>query len=720
MIDFGVGLMVHISFLLIIGMIIMVVRKCQKSQIRTAFICTIGIIGTWCLSELLIIDILALTGIINMFLVDTSYIGLCLTPVALLYLGKVILHPDWKPHPLHLLFAVIPVISIIIIFTNNMHNLFFVQFALSPSEIITGPYFVFHSIYSYGCIAVSIFFMIISSARNSGFFSKQSLFVILGLLITLIPNVLYSFDLMDMPYSISTSTFTITLLCFFIAFYKYRFISSMPINIQQVVDLVSDGYLVVDKQFDILYYNKALFNLLPNDTIVKMGDKLQSFIEACLQNITYETFLELHKKAVTEQRTVSEEGHILGETYVSIEITPVIQYRMLVGSIIILKDITQARLLVESTRANRAKNEFLSRMSHEMRTPMNAILNMTELAKNTSEPEKRNDWLDKVSVASRHLLNLIDDVLDISKIEEKKINLVYYEFNLKKLIEEIADSAEFDLKNKKHALSVETDSEIPEKLSGDWKLLSQVIKNLLSNACKFTPEQGLIKIKAFILESENENYTIQIEVTDNGVGIPKDKQSKIFIPFEQADGGIDRQFDGVGLGLTISKNIIELMGGEIWVESEPGKGSTFAFTVKLRITSDEDSAIPIYNYEDKTAMLVDDVIINREIVMALLEDTKIGIDCAENGQQALDLFRADPKRYNIIFMDINMPVMDGVEATRRIRALGIEGANVPIVAITANTLPDEVEKYREAGMTAHIGKPVDMDDLWNKTAMYII
>jgi CheY-like chemotaxis protein len=205
-------------------------------------------------------------------------------------------------------------------------------------------------------------------------------------------------------------------------------------------------------------------------------------------------------------------------------------------------------------------------------------------------------------------------------------------------------------------------------------------------------------------------------VIDNGIGISKEKQSIIFTPFEQADGGIDRQFGGVGLGLTISKNVVELMGGEIWVESEPGKGSKFAFTVKLKIPADRPAV-----FNGKTALLVEDNEINREILIALLEETQMRLECAENGLEALELFSADPSKYDIIYMDINMPVMDGIESTRRIRALGIpEGAAVPIVAVTANALPEEVETYISAGMNDYVSKPVELATLLGKTSKYLM
>ena len=716
----------YITLLLCVVMIIIILRKSQPSQVRTAILIMLIIVVISTINDILLIKIFTATNVINTFFVKFSSIGSSLMPVSLLYLGKVILHPDWRPKLRHSIFLVVPLISIIMMFTNDLHHLVFIDFSLSSSETVYGAYYIFHSVYSYGCVAVGYVFLCIAAVRNLGIFSKQTLFVMLGIAISLVPNILFSLGIIDLPYGVTIAAVTLTLLCFFIAFAKYRLLSAIPIKLQQVVDLISDGYLVADNRFTIIYCNQALKKLSPQTAEIIIGEELQAFIEKCLLNISYDSFLELHKQALAEQKTISAEGHIPGGIYVSVEITPVIQTGTFAGSIILFKDITQARLLVESTRANQAKNEFLSRMSHEMRTPMNAILNMTELAQNTDDPEKRKDWLDKVVGSSRRLLHIIDDVLDISKIEGKKLILVNDVFNFTKLIQEVASSADADIKGKKHTLSIDIDQDIPESLIGDEKLLAQVVANLLSNACKFTPEQGQIHIKAFTRETVNENVnetetiTLQVEVTDNGIGIPIEKQRSIFIPFEQADGGIDRQYGGVGLGLTISKNIVELMGGELWVESEPEKGSTFTFTVKLHTKTPDEENKNISVLAGKKALLVDDVEINREIILALLEDTQMQIDCAENGRQALDLFSADPRKYDIIYMDINMSVMDGLEATRRIRALGTpESASVPIIAITANAIPEEVEEYINAGMNDHLVKPVDMISLLNKTVKCI-
>ena len=384
-----------------------------------------------------------------------------------------------------------------------------------------------------------------------------------------------------------------------------------------------------------------------------------------------------------------------------------------------MERIITAKELAE--QSSHAKSEFLSRMSHEMRTPMNAIVGMTSLARSTNDPVKIDEYMEKAGNASQHLLRLMDDILDIYDIGENKFTLAFSEFNFADIIRELLNVINTDIKEKQQTLSVDIDPSIPETFIGDGKRLVQVIGKLLSNAHKYTHRQGSIQFKAFVLNVDNDILTMQFEVIDNGIGISREHMESLFVPFEQVDGGIDRRFGGAGLSLAISKRIVEMMDGMIWVESKPEKGSKFVFTVKLKIKSSEVQRDGSLSFEGKTALLVDDVEINREIVMAILEDTLIQIECAVNGREALEIFSSAPEKFDVIIMDINMPEMDGVEATRRIRALSApEGAQIPIIAMTANVLSNEVDKYLSAGMNDHVGKPVDFDKLLRILKKYLL
>ena len=534
------------------------------------------------------------------------------------------------------------------------------------------------------------------------------------------------------------------------------------------------------------------------------------------------------------------------------------------GVLVIMHDVTEIVKAKEiAEHASSAKGEFLSRMSHEMRTPMNAIIGMTSIAKGSKDPDKKEYCLDKIESASKHLLGVINDILDMSKIEANKFELSCQAFDFEKMLINVTNVINFRIEEKKQNLIINQDKNIPVSIIGDELRLSQVITNLLTNAVKFTPESGTITLSAKDLSVPAGKPTLQIEVADNGIGISVEQQSRLFTSFEQAEGGTARKYGGTGLGLAISKRIVELMGGRIWIESEFGTGSKFIFTIEYEedyskprtklIINKEDMHVlavddspeireyftdvmtslelsydvaadgyealnmiinrkdkpyniffvdwkmpkmngieltrkikeitmnnaviimisaaewsdiekdateagvdrfiskPLFqtilinsinecvgftdneitnqqttateranNYKNHTILIAEDVDINREIMRGILEETGISIDFAENGLEAILMFKEQPSRYSLILMDIHMPEMDGYEATRKIRALDYESIKaIPIIAMTANVFREDIEKCLSAGMNDHIGKPIDIDDLFKKFELYL-
>ena len=521
------------------------------------------------------------------------------------------------------------------------------------------------------------------------------------------------------------------------------------------------------------------------------------------------------------------------------------------------KTLETARRVAES--ANIAKSEFLSRMSHEIRTPMNAILGMINIGLSSDDIERKDYCLMRADSASKHLLGIINDILDMSKIEADKFELLYSVFDFEKTLKNITDMANVRAVEKQQEFIVNLDYDVPEYIFTDELRLSQVITNLLTNAIKFTPENGTVMLNIRKIEEFGDDVSLQIEVSDTGIGITEEQQKRLFMSFNQADSSISQNYGGTGLGLAISKRIVELMGGEIWVESIIGIGSKFIFTLKtkkvegksraqlydkinlrnIRILAVDDSeetrvyfkhvmealklevdvaydgyhalkmigssndkpfniffvdwhmpgmdgieltrrikeingsnSIVImisandldavekeataagvdhfitkplfpstlinaintcmgaelyesmedahkqqsecgYDFHNYTILIAEDIEINREIMSAILAETNLSIEYAENGMVAVTMFEADPEKYDLILMDINMPVMDGYEATRRIRALGpVKGRDIPIIAMTANVFREDIEKCIESGMDDHIGKPIDATDLF--------
>ncbi|MDR3358165.1 MAG: response regulator [Desulfovibrio sp.] len=516
----------------------------------------------------------------------------------------------------------------------------------------------------------------------------------------------------------------------------------------------------------------------------------------------------------------------------------------------------------EAIAGANAKSSFLANMSHEIRTPLNAVVGMTTLGKNASSPERKDYCFSKIEDASNHLLGVINDILDISKIEANKLELSPRNFDFEKMVQRVFNVVNFRVEEKRLNFLFHKDKTIPRALLGDAQRLAQVIANLLSNAIKFTPELGTVSLTVRLLREEEGIFTLQFEVTDTGIGLSPEQQAKLFSPFQQAESDTSRKFGGTGLGLAISKRIVELMNGRIWVSSEPGRGSTFAFTVCLergameyhnllspdvnwgnvRVLAVDDASEdreyfldvagqlhiscdvaasgeealrmsamngpydiyfmdwkmpgmdgletaarigeatagksvvimvssadlrhietdakkagvghflskPIFRSdivdclnqclgrpwpanakerqgvepEERFAgyriLLAEDVEINREIALALFEPTGLAVDCAENGRQALEMIQAAPERYDAVLMDIQMPEMDGYEATRKIRGLDDARARaVPIIAMTANVFREDVEKCLAAGMDDHTGKPLDFEDVKRKLRKYL-
>jgi signal transduction histidine kinase/CheY-like chemotaxis protein/NAD-dependent dihydropyrimidine dehydrogenase PreA subunit len=541
---------------------------------------------------------------------------------------------------------------------------------------------------------------------------------------------------------------------------------------------------------------------------------------------------------------------------------------MLIVSSILERELTESLIKAKEAAlaGTQAKSDFLSKMSHEIRTPMNAIIGMTRIAENAGDIGKLKYCLATIKGSSTHLLGIINDILDMSKIEAGKFDLDSAPFNLEKTLSGISDIIDEKIEQKRQVLNILPALDMPMYYRGDELRLAQVLTNLLSNAAKFTPEGGRITVRVEETERKEDVSRLRFSVADTGIGMTEEQKARIFSPFQQADRDITRRFGGTGLGLAISKNIVEKMNGCIWVSSEAGKGSSFIFEVELERTRtqgqkdpaagirqllpkdlrilvveddpdlldqlargleafgvapdsaqsgaeaerlavehsydavfveaclssgtdpsetgrelktaetlslllDPEKIIIISSFlewnriEEKAAalgikrrlgkpvflstlfeaispavetaksgdkhdeirpdfsgvclLLAEDIDINREIFLAILEDTGISVETAENGRVALNMFKENPGKYDIIIMDVQMPEMDGIEATRAIRAIATEEAKkIPIVAMTANVFREDIERCLVAGMNDHLKKPVEEKALLEKIGYF--
>ncbi len=390
-------------------------------------------------------------------------------------------------------------------------------------------------------------------------------------------------------------------------------------------------------------------------------------------------------------------------------------------------ELDKARAAAEA--ASRAKSTFLANMSHELRTPMNAIMGMTDLALRKTTDPKMRDQLGKVANASQHLLHVINDILDISKIEAERLTLEKISFKLGTVLENIMGLIGQKVMDKGLKLRVDLTPEVArQSLLGDPQRLGQILLNFAGNALKFT-EQGAITVRVRPVAEGDDDATVMLrfEVEDTGIGIAVEDQQRLFTAFEQADSSMTRKYGGTGLGLAISKRLANMMGGAVGVVSTPGQGSTFWFTARLGKAA--DAVLPAPTFAQDTAearlkaqfagtrvLLAEDEPINQEVSRSLLEDVGFAVDLAEDGLQAVALARQN--RYALILMDMQMPHLNGVDATREIRALP-GCAETPILAMTANAFDEDRQVCLEAGMNDHIGKPVDPERLFETIVKWL-
>lgn len=363
--------------------------------------------------------------------------------------------------------------------------------------------------------------------------------------------------------------------------------------------------------------------------------------------------------------------------------------------------------------ANRAKSDFLARMSHEIRTPINAVMGMSHLCLRTPVSDVQRHYLSTIHTAAGNLLHIVNDILDFSKIEANKLTVENTVFSPDRVLTNLENIFRFRAMEKGIDFALERDPALPPYVHGDPLRLQQVLTNLLGNAVKFTAE-GRVKLDVRRVEPEagGDAARMAFSVSDTGMGITKEHLDDIFQPFTQAEGSISRIFGGTGLGLTISRHLAELMGGELSVRSAPGQGSTFCCMLPLKPADapPEDGMTegPVHFPEAKV-LLVEDNDINREIALAMLGECGVRADVARNGREALDAVQKNA--YHLVFMDIQMPIMDGLEATRRIRAAGFLPDVLPVVAMTAHALHGDREISLAAGMNDHITKPLRIEEV---------
>lgn len=569
---------------------------------------------------------------------------------------------------------------------------------------------IFHTLYSLVVIFYIVFgitILVRTIGRESNPRRKKRLLLILASVIAQSFFYLLSMTRVMGNYDPNTLGYTISSLLMFYAMFRFRLLDTLTLAKDYVIDEVSEGIIAVDYDDSIEYYNRPALGIFPD--IVRNQEETLKILRTALEQ---DVPLELGGKIYAVEEKVLYDGDVQqGKVYVLIDETEHYSY---------MKELMEQKQIAED--ANASKSAFLSIVSHEIRTPMNAVVGMTELLLRDVLTDKQRKYLTNIKNSGSALTMIINDILDQSKIEAGKMEIVDSVYELRPMIDDVIMIIENRIGSKPIHLMTSIDEKIPEQMVGDSLRIRQIIINLMNNAVKFT-ESGYIQLSVRLEEETEAAYRIRFGVKDSGQGIKEEDLIKLGEAFTQVNTEKNHGKEGTGLGLSISKNFIALMGGELKVESIYGKGSEFFFTIEQKKAEELSEAgnkcanawkTKAFTAKGATVLIVDDTEINLLIMQELLSPYKMAVDTANSGRKAIEMISV--KKYDVIFMDYMMPGMDGVETTDKIRKMTAKETQsgnteyfktVPIIALTGDTSDRTMEMFKMAGIDDFTEKPVD-------------
>ena len=666
----------------------------------------------------------------KIFWAKFQYFGITFTPVCglaftLQYTGQ----ERWLTRRNLLLLSIIPILTIVAAFTNQWHGLLRQKeelLRISENFVILtrtfGPWFWVYVVYSYVEVTLIVVLLVRFAIRSWSWYREQAILIIIGALTPLAWNFLYISNMSPvLGLDFTPSAFTVSGIAWLWAILRYRLFDIMPVAREAIIDRMGDGIIVLDAQERIVDLNPAAQQLL--DRLA--GDLIGQPVTVLLQD-HHDLRERLREKGVVEV-SAERQGQM---SHHEVRVSPLSDSRGLpTGRLVILHDITERKQMENellraketAEQANRAKSVFLANMSHEIRTPMNAIIGMTDLVLETNLNPEQREYLQAAHNAAGSLLGLLNDILDLSKVEAERLDIEETDFDLHQIMQQLIGIISGRASEKGLALLLDVHLDVPAVLRGDPLRLRQILVNLAGNAIKFTDE-GRVTIEVTVQEDHETHVILQFAVTDTGIGIPQDKIEQVFDSFTQVDSSTTRRYGGTGLGLAISKRLVELMNGQIWADSEIGRGSTFRFTLPLKVISRQaqqpgsglleapQTALPLHPAHEKLRILMaEDEPINRQIMEKQLSRRGYLVTAVQDGYTALATLAE--KDFDLLLTDVRMPGMDGVQLMQAIRT-DSRWKNLPIIAMTAHTMKGDREHLLAMGMDDYIDKPINMDRLF--------
>lgn len=634
--------------------------------------------------------------------------------------------PQWVIH----LLLVLNMGFYVMIATVDYHHLYYKDYWLAPSkanlngytlEISPAPMYYVYMAFLLAEIMTTIGIIISSYCSQRSMPNKGKIhFLMIAAMLS--PMLLLSLRILKILKGDEPTPLGILLSCIFmsIAVVKYGLFDPVKNAKNYIIDNLKEAVIVTDADHRFLFLNSMADKIITSinkEQGYSTDDKIYAFIQGS------QDFFDWKDRHYQVEETVLKDNELIqGYMMTIVDVTKIIEQNHLMK-----------RLVLQTEDANRAKTNFVSNMSHEIRTPMNSIVGITEILLRSRHSPKEQEYLLNIQSSGRVLLTIINDVLDCSKMEAGKMQLFDEPYDTCSLFHDLRISMENRIGHSGLELIYDIDQDIPCKLKGDMGRIRQVIINLVNNAIKYT-EKGSVRFSVHVRQKNTDKVMLYYEVADTGIGIRKEDQKILFDAFQRVEMDRNRYVEGTGLGLTISQNLVNMMGGVIEVESEYGKGSRFFFTIEQTIIDPTPVSAVNYNGQkdnvtEKEAeclfiapeahiLLVDDNELNLVVAKELLKPLRMQIDTAENGLQAVKMVRGS--QYDLVLMDHMMPVMDGIEAAKAIRALPEDKyQKLPIIALTANAMVDARKEFLNAGMNGFVAKPIDFARICNQLKLWL-